>query len=240
MNADTSLRVYRTWAEHFHLPVECFAEPGTTIYLNKKRSVESSVVLWQLDRHVVVEVSPAMAELVGQIAAPLAREYRLSLDDFRRAWGAIEYSQMPLYALDPGLFRPHAVPAPYTLRQLTKDDQPAFDEFLAQCTEDERDEGDVSIDHLLAFGAFDGTRIIGASSVFVWRGFMEPGIVTDPACRGKGLGKALIGACADYYLGGERVVSYRHDATNLASQRIAESLGFSRYANADMVEPPVT
>jgi RimJ/RimL family protein N-acetyltransferase len=238
VNAELMLRVQKTWAEFFHLPPECFAEPGTTIHVNEGRSAESSIVLWQIGERVVVEVAAAWQSRVEQLVAQFPSEYRLSVSDFQNAWGNVEYSRMPLYAVDPALFRPFIVPSPYTLRQLTAVDQPAFDEFLAQCTEDERDEGDVSIDHLLAFGAFDGARIIGASSVFVWRGFMEPGILTDPAYRGKGLGKALVSACTEYYLGGERVVSYRHDIVNTGSQKIAESLGFSCYAIVDMVEPP--
>ncbi len=238
MNAEFMSRVYQTWAEHFQLPPECFSKPGTTIYANDRRSAESAIVLWQLGEQVVVELTPEWQEQVGQIAASFPEDHRLSLDDLRRAWGDIEHSHMPLYALDAALFRPFAVPPPYTLRQLTPDDQPAFDDFLAQCSESDQDEGDVSIDHLLAIGAFDKSRIAAASSVFVWRGFMEPGILTDPAYRGKGLGKALISACSEYYLGGERLVSYRHDASNLGSQRIAESLGFSHCTNAVMVEKP--
>jgi RimJ/RimL family protein N-acetyltransferase len=238
VNAELMLRVYKTWAEHFHLSLECFAAPGTTLYVNEKRSATSSIVLWPVGERIVVEVAPAWHNRVAQLVAQFPEEHRLSLVDFQSVWGAVEYSRMPLYAVDPALFRPFAPPSPFTVRQLTVDDQPAFDDFLAQCSEDERDEGDVSIDHLLAFGAFDGSRIVGASSVFVWRGFMEPGILTDPAYRGKGLGKALVSACAEYYLGGERVVSYRHDIVNVGSQRIADSLGFSRYGIADMVEPP--
>lgn len=238
MNAELMSRISKTWAEHFQLPPECFTEPGTTIHINKKRSAASSIVLWHIGERVVVEVAPAWQSQIGQLAAQFPEEHRLSLGDFQSGWGDVSYSQVPLYVVDAALFRPFAPPSPFTVRQLTVDDQPAFDDFLARCTEDERDEGDVSIDHLLAFGAFDGTRIVGASSVFVWRGFMEPGILIDPAYRGKGLGKALVSACASYYLGGERLVSYRHDIVNIGSQRIAESLGFSRYGIADMVEPP--
>jgi RimJ/RimL family protein N-acetyltransferase len=145
---------------------------------------------------------------------------------------------MLIYALDETLFRPFPVPAPYILRQLTIEDQSAFDAFLAQCSDEDKNEGDVSIDHIIAFGIFDGERIAAAASVFMWRGFIDIGILTDPAYRGRGFAKAAVSACAAHYLPGEYVVGYRHDALNRGSQGIAQGLGFTHYMTVDAVKKP--
>jgi RimJ/RimL family protein N-acetyltransferase len=72
----------------------------------------------------------------------------------------------------------------------------------------------------------------------VWRGFIDIGILTDPAYRGQGLGKAAVSICAAHYLPGDKIVGYRHDIRNLGSRGIALSLGFSPYAQVDTVRPP--
>jgi GNAT superfamily N-acetyltransferase len=149
---------------------------------------------------------------------------------------AVYESQMPLYLLDPALFEPFEVSPPYLLRQLSAAYQPAFEAFLAQCTQADRDEGDIGIDHMIAFGVFDGARIAAASSVFIWRGFIDMGILTDPAYRGRGFGKALVSACISHYLQGDCMIGYRHDSNNIASEKLALSLGFRLYGMADIVK----
>lgn len=239
MNPDVWARTIRTWAEHFHLPPELLLQPGTTLFINPRLTPAGPVTLWTIGEHVVVETGPAREADLKAIIAQFPSDHCLTLDDLKRIWGEVRTESMPLYALDADLFRPFPVLAPYTLRQLTPDDQPAFDAFLAQCSEDERQEGEVAIEHDIAFGIFDGERIAATSSVFVWRGFIDIGILTDPAYRGKGLGKAAVSVCCEYYLPGDRVVGYRHGANNLGSQGIASGLGFSYYGAGVGIAPPV-
>ena len=240
MKPELLARVNHTWAEHFHLPPECISQPGTSLYMNPKWSANGPVELWPVGKHVVVEFAPEREAELREIMAPFPANHCLTMDDLKLIWGEVRTERMPLYALDADLFRPFAVPAPYTLRQLTPHDQPVFDVFLAQCSEDEREEGEVAIEHDIAFGIFDGERIVTASSVYVWRGFIDIGILTDPAYRGKGLGKAGVSICCEYYLPGDLMIGYRHDIKNLGSKGIASGLGFSYYGTADAVVPPAT
>lgn len=238
INPDLLARVNRTWADQFQLPSERIAQPGTTLYIRRTGSLQTALTLWPVGDHVVLEASAAQEAQMRAILARFPADHRLTLDDLRSVWGAVRSEDEPLYALDADEFRPFPVPAPYTVRQLSPDDQPAFDTFLGRIPQAEKDEGDVALDHMIAFGIFDGTRIIAASSVFVWRGFIDIGILTDPAYRGQGLGKAGVSVCAAYYLPGERIVGYRHGAQNLASRGIGRALGFSYYATAtDIVLP---
>lgn len=238
MTPELMARVNQTWCESFKLPMEIASKSGTTISISEHRNADSFLILWPVGQHIVLEIAPVAERAVQPILDALPADHSVTLDDFKRAWGDVETEHMPMYAVDPAEFRPFHVSPPYTLRQLTLDDQEAFDAFLAQCSEEDKDEGDVSLDHMIAFGVFDGERIAAAGSVFIWRGFIDIGILTDPAYRKKGFGKALVSACTAHYLPGERVVGYRHDVNNAGSRGIALGLNFTHYANVDMLKMP--
>lgn len=240
MFPDLMSRVNQTWLDHFQLPVEILSRLGTTVYKNEKWDADSYIILWPVGQHIVLEIAPAAEQAVQTLLAQLPSDHVLTLANFKDAWGEVETSGTPMYALDAAEFRPFSVSLPYVLRQLTSSDQPAFDAFLAQCSEEDKDEGDVGIDHMIAFGVFDGERIAAAGSVFIWRGFIDIGILTDPAYRKKGFGKALVSACAAHYLLGDKVVGYRHDVLNVGSRGIAQGLNFTHYADVEMLKLPTT
>jgi hypothetical protein len=134
MKPELLARVNQTWAEHFRLPTERIAQPGTTLFINKKWTADGPLDLWPVGEHVVVEIGPALEAELRAIIAQFPADHRLTLDNLKRTWGEIRSEGMPLYALDADLFHPFAVPAPYTLRQLTPDDQPAFECGAASST----------------------------------------------------------------------------------------------------------
>ena len=239
MNSELTLQIYQTWARHFQLPMSRLATPGTTLCIHEPSETGSYFTLWPLDKHVIVETVPAVAEQVKPIMALFPSGYRLTYADFEAVWGETEHRTMILYALDPALFRPFPLPAPYVLRQVGDADQAAYEAFEAQCSEADRFEVDTGIPHIVNFGIFDGARTVAASGISIWRGFIEISILTDPHYRGQGLGKASVSACISRYLNGDKVVSYRHDGANLPSQRIALALGYSCYTVVDVIMPPM-
>jgi RimJ/RimL family protein N-acetyltransferase len=238
MSPELTARVSQTWCDDFKLSIEIASTPGTTLYKTENRNEDSFIIFWPVGQHLVLEFAPAAEDAVKQLMEQFPEDHVVTIDDFKRAWGDVETSGMPMYAMDAAEFRPFYVSPPYTVRQLTPDDQPAFDAFLAQCSEEDKDEGDVAIDHMIAFGVFDGERIAAAGSVFIWRGFIDIGILTDPAYRKKGFGKALVSTCVAHYLNGGKVVGYRHDVNNIGSRGIAEGLNFTYYGDADMLKMP--
>lgn len=238
MNTDLMARVNQTWCEHFKLPTEIASRRGTTLHKNEKWDADSFIILWPVGQHLVLEFSPAAEDAVNDLMEQFPEDHVITIDDFKRAWGDVETSGMPMYAMDAAEFRPFHISPPYLLRQLTTDDQAAFDAFLAQCSEEDKDEGDISLEYMITFGVFDGARIVAGASVYVWRGFIDIGILTDPAYRKKGFGKALVSACAEYYLAGDKVVGYRHDINNIGSRGIAEGLNFTYYDDVNMTKMP--
>lgn len=237
MHPEMMARIEATWAAHFQLPAETIAEPGTTLLREETRTRESWVSLWPVGQRVVIEVGPALEAEVAQVVAAHPPGHRLTVQDFDAAWGAeqLGHSLLKLYALEADRFMPFVAEARYPARTLTPADQPAFEAFLARCDADEASEADVSIDHEIAFGVFDGERLVAAASVYEWRSFVDIGILTDPGYRGKGFGKAAVSLACAHCLPQARVVQYRHEAVNRASQRIAEGLGFTYYRTIESV-----
>ncbi|MBN2304513.1 MAG: GNAT family N-acetyltransferase, partial [Anaerolineae bacterium] len=125
----------------------------------------------------------------------------------------------------------------YTVRALTPADQVAFDVFQDHCTPDERAESDISIEQAGAFGVLDGDRIVAGASTYLWRGFVDVGVLTDPAYRHQGLGAAVVSAvCAHIIQTGAGIMVYRHVSTNRGSQGVAEKVGFSRFMMVESVQ----
>lgn len=228
MSPEFLARVNRIWATHFTLPENLPA--GTTLRLDEE---SNAITFWPVGAHVVVEIAPAYYAQVEAILKNFPPHHRLTCQDL--PWQG--YDAAKLYLVEPDSFSPALPPAPYTVRQLTPDDQTAFDLFLAQCSESECAEGDVSIDHLSAFGVLEGTRIVAAASTFEWCGFLDLGVLTDPQYRGKGLGKAAVDACARHHLSGEFIMIYRHSTKNLGSQGIAQGLHFAYYGLIEDIYP---
>lgn len=230
--------VLQTWATHFALPVETLSKPGSSLFINPRRGEDSYLILWPVGEHVVAEIAPHRAEMMRGLLARLPAGHRLTAADFTPDDLDFTLEINWNYALDPATFRPFTAPEGYTVRQLTHDDDAAFEAFAAQTTEDERDEGEVSIDHLAAFGVFTPDGQIGAvASSFEYKGFTDLGILTAEPFRGRGLAKAAVSAIAQHHLNEPRLVGYRHDDVNQKSRRIAESLGFVNIGRVEALEP---
>lgn len=213
-------KVQETWAKHFNIPLEQIRQPGLTI--RTKDEGEWQYLFYVSDCHVVARVTADVADAFRQHFT----------DDLLR-------EGEKFYYVDPQKFQPVMPEAPFTVRKLSAADQAAFDAFIAACPEDDADTADVSVDHEAAFGVFDGERIVAVASSFEWRGFTDLGVLSDPAYRGRGLGKVVVSAVAAHCLkADDRVVCYRHEDANIGSQKIAQGLGFVFYNVIESVKYP--
>lgn len=228
MTTPLVMQVHQILAHHFHIPSEQITQPGTSFYPNEARN--DLIVLWSVGERVVVDTAPTQLEEIQALLTKFPPHHRLTAADVKQIWESREQDANKMYALDIQTFRPFIPDSRYIVRQLTTQDQAAFEAFLAQCSEADIEEGDVSIDHLSAFGVFDGNRLAAVASAYEWLGLIDIGILTDPAYRGKGLGKAAVSACSLYqHKTGDKAVVYRHDVENLGSQGIAQGLNFTYY-----------
>jgi len=226
-------RIYQHLAEHFKLPMENAHQPGTTIMQDEGRETSASQIIWTLDEHVIVRCNPQFAR---QFEAIIEAGEALSLAKITDTLNVESGDEGNLYSITAADFIPHD--CAYPIRQLTQDDAEAFANFHANCSEQDKEYGEVGLNDEVIFGALDGGRIIAAASTFEWYGFVDFGVLTDPDYRGQGAGKAVVAAITKHYLQNEtdtRMLIYRHDTSNIGSGKIATAIGWQRFAVLDFV-----
>ena len=153
----------------------------------------------------------------------------LSGDDLQRAWGDGMIASRDtglVHYLFPADYRPCPAPPPFTLRQLTPADAAAMALLHQACPPEDVDEGYVEVDHEIAAGCFAGDQLVAAASGYTRAGFMDLGVLTHPAYRRLGLGKAAVGALCEWTLAREMIPQYRCNVNNIGSHGVAKGLNF--------------
>ena len=228
-------QIYRHLALQFKLPMEDADQAGTTIMLDEERDPDASQIIWTFDKHVIIRTHPQFEE---QFKALIEAGQALSIGQIVENLDVTvrEEQQDMLYSITEADFILHTTD--FTVRQLTEDDATAFDSFMAQCTERDKAFAQVKLDDEKIFAVLDGERIIAVASSLVWHGFVDIGVLTDPAYRGQGAGKAVVASIVQHYLqnkADKRPLSYRHETGNIGSGKIAEAVGWQRFATMDFV-----
>ena len=120
---------------------------------------------------------------------------------------------------------------PPHVRPLTAADATAFAEFEAANSPEDLDEAYVELDQWFVMGAMAGDSIVGAASMYPWRGttLADIGVIVRPDARGAGHARSLVRALSrEAYRRGYEP-QYRCDVVNDASQALASSAGFTLY-----------
>lgn len=126
-------------------------------------------------------------------------------------------------------------------RLLTSEDRPALERFAAACPQEDWTHSAIAFDHQPVFGLErDGALVALASAPIdekgeasVWRPLVRSvGVVTLPAWRGMGAGRAVVSALTAYCLAGGATLRYQTLRSNGASVAIARALGYVDVATA--------
>ena len=126
-------------------------------------------------------------------------------------------------------------PPPHPVRMLTPEDAGAILAMQQACDPTEWDHGSSSPEDLCA-GVFVGEALVAFAGYEVWsQSIAHISIVTHPGFRGRGFGRSAVGYLAQHALEAGLLAQYRTLASNHASIRIAESLGFQPFAESRAV-----
>jgi GNAT superfamily N-acetyltransferase len=116
-------------------------------------------------------------------------------------------------------------------RLLGEQDLPELQRLAAACGPTAWEHSGIDPERPPVFGCFAGRTLVTAGMLEPWGDRLrQVGIVTDPASRGRGYGKAVVSAMTAHGLAGGGVVQYRTLEANLPSVGIARSLGFQPFA----------
>lgn len=137
-------------------------------------------------------------------------------------------------ALDPGCDEAGA-------RLLDGADAGAVAELRAACEPIAWEHGGPHDDTATAVGVFAGATLAALASYRIWgERIAHISIVTHPAHRGRGLGKAAVSAMSRIALARGLIAQYRTLCANTPSIAIAHALGFQRYATTLSIRAPFT
>jgi GNAT superfamily N-acetyltransferase len=132
----------------------------------------------------------------------------------------------------------------HPVRSLTECDASAAGALQAACAETEWEHGGSIVGEHPSSGVFVGSELVALAGYEVWGGSIaHMSVVTHPAFRGQGFGGSAVAHLAHAALAAGFVPQYRTLQENLASIRLAEALGFFRYATSVAVRlnrPPLT
>ena len=117
-------------------------------------------------------------------------------------------------------------------RTLNDEDADAVESLEDACDEEEWDHGGSSLDDPCS-GVFCDGRLAALAGYATWGGNIgHVCIVTHPAFRGRGFGKHAVAHIARRILANGLLPQYRTLNSNAPAIRIAEALGFQRYATS--------
>ena len=231
VSADARVAAY--WASFLGCSPERLDTPGTWVGPHADAGLADyrGAYLLRRGESCVVSVPVPLLPMVTARLAGLPAASSFDVTRLRHLFGdAVERIVGPAWQgyLRADDFRPAAQP---NVRQLTAADDPALRLLAEACGEQEWEEVGIGRAEQVIFGAFAGDRLVAA-------GMGEPlaapllhiGIITHPAYRRQGHGRAVVSAISAYGLGVGLVPRYQALAANIPSVAIARALGFTHYA----------
>jgi GNAT superfamily N-acetyltransferase len=130
--------------------------------------------------------------------------------------------------LDPAGFRPAPAAG---VRRLDDGDRPALAALRRAAGETAWEHSALDPDEPPLFGRFAGGALLAAGTLAGWGGpLAHVGILTHPAHRGRGHGRAVVAAMAAAALAAGAVPHYQTLDANAPSRAVAAALGFRRHA----------
>lgn len=222
--------IYRWLALRHGAPVDALCGAGAWTQAHGPALADyHGVYIWRMGEAALVSAPADLAERVrGSVAGqPLAT--LLDPAFWRGALGeaAVERAIGPAYQgfVDAGSFRPVSAS---DARLLIPADQPALSRFIAACPPDAWADSAITAEDDAIFAVERDSALIAlASAPRDAQGMRSVGVVTLPAWRGHGAGRAVVAALTARWLShGAPLLHYQTLRANLASVAIARALGY--------------
>lgn len=125
----------------------------------------------------------------------------------------------------------------YNIFQLSDDMTETFEIFKNECSQEDLDEGLVSIKDSLVLGCFQEEKLVGVASYwFLTDRLADIGVIIHPDFRRKGIGKALVSKLCQWGINHGKINMYRYDKKNDKSRQLALALGFEEYVNLKVMK----
>ena len=139
--------------------------------------------------------------------------------------------------LDPKNYTVASLDSAYEISEVDDIMIDTFETFTKDCSQEDLDEGFVSLGDSLVFGCFHKNKLVGVASYwFLTDHLADIGVIVHPDYRKKGIGKALVSRLSQWGMKQGKINMYRHDRKNKKSRRVALSVGFEEYVNLEIIK----
>ena len=129
---------------------------------------------------------------------------------------------------DSAIFRPAQQGA---ARVLTQQDSPAFEALRAACSPIEWEHGGSSLGEQPIVGIHVEGQLVAVAGYEVWgEAIANISVITRPRHRGRGYGKIVVSRLTEEILNQGLAPQYQTLEANVSSMKVAQELGFERYA----------
>ncbi len=217
------------WASQLGIPSErLFSEQLSVITHAGELTGYGGVFALFRDGAKMISLPPERAELLRPLVLQLPSHF--TLDDLEKALRS--FASMVIGPAFIG-YAASVPPASQPARLLTSDDTTAVAALRAACREDEWEHGGSDAGQQPAFGVFVDDQLAALAGYEIWGGTIAHiSVITNPANRGRGFGAAAVAQITAQALAAGLLPQYRTLDSNQPSMRIAETLGFQRYATS--------
>lgn len=227
----TIQRIDAAWAAFFGVSPPAFLLPGIQVVAHHRLADYQGVWLFRHHASLCLSVPPDSVEGVQTTVRAHTVESLFSEGGVRALLGPrIERIVGPAYQgyVERAVFRSEPHPG---VRALSGADQPALQQLADACEVDAWEHAGITFDEPHVFGCFVNDRLVAAARYRpAWEETAHIGVVTHPAYRGRGYGRAVVSAATAQALGAGFVVLYQTSLANTPSVALATGLGYQPYA----------
>lgn len=227
MDALVRERIERFWAGEFGCSIATLCVPGSQVLV---RADPDSVFVfrrgdccvWHVPKRFLaaVERSVAARDSIDEIfqARFIAALFGSAV---RRILGPCPIAYFPAATLHPDESLP-----PY--RALAVGDAAPVEHLAIDCGPEAWSDGGLELDaHRAVFGCFADNRLVSAASYEIWGDTIaHVGVATAPSHRGRGFAKSVASAATAHALRQGLVPQWRTLASNVASVRVGQAIGY--------------
>ncbi|MGB3478446.1 MAG: GNAT family N-acetyltransferase [bacterium] len=133
------------------------------------------------------------------------------------------------FYLNPDNFVPFPPPKFCLIRKLSSDDNHIFKQFLEACSDSDKKAGAVNLNDSICFACFHKGKVVAVATYSFWGDILaDIAVLTHPAFRKRGLGKAVLSALCRWGIRNNRIKQYCCSSNNTASINLATSLKFEK------------
>jgi len=227
----TIQRIDTVWAAFFGLSPPVFLLPGIQVVAHHQLADYQGVWLFRHHASLCLSVPPDLVEGVQAAVGAHTMESLFSEAAIRSLLGPrIERIIGPAYqGYVEGLqFRSVSHPK---VRALSRADQAALQQLADACEIDAWEDAGIALDEPHLFGCFVNDQVVAvARHRPAWGETTHIGVVTHPAYRGHGYGRAVVSAATANGLEAGFIVLYQTLVNNAPSVALATGLGYQPYA----------